>query len=101
MTRKRASVSTRRLPRGAVTCCARRETGMPPWRPRANPPRCFLTISGCGGRVEIERRVGDPELAERLLHSPPVVTVQDRSQLDFLLGQIAAEKWRFTEAIGH
>src|SRR5437763_6304558 len=53
------------------------------------------------GRMEIERRVGDPELSERLLHSPPVVTVQDRSQLDFLLGQIAAEKWQFTDAIGH
>ena len=53
------------------------------------------------GRMEIERRVGNPELAERLLHSPPVVTVQDRSQLDFLLGQIAAEKWQFTDAIGH
>src|SRR5438874_5963461 len=53
------------------------------------------------GRMEIERRVGNPELAERLLHSPPVVPVPDRSPLGFLLGQIAAEKWRFTEAIGH
>src|SRR5438270_3307991 len=102
MTRKRASVSTRRLPRGAVTCCARRETGMPPWRPRAKSTALFPDHFWLWrGRVEIERRVGDPELAERLLHSPPVVTVQDRSQLDFLLGQIAAEKWQFTDAIGH
>jgi tetratricopeptide (TPR) repeat protein len=52
-------------------------------------------------RVEIERRVGDAEAVERLLHSPPVVTVQDRSQLDFLLGQIAAERWQLQEAIAH
>ena len=53
------------------------------------------------GRIELERRVGDPELAERLLRSPPVVTLQDRSQLHFLLGQIAAEKWQFGRAIAH
>ena len=53
------------------------------------------------GRVEIERRAGDAEIVERLLHSPPVVTVQDRSELDFLLGQIAAEKWQLREAIAH
>ena len=52
-------------------------------------------------RVEIERRVGDAEAVEQLLHSPPVVTVQDRSQLDFLLGQIAAENWQLHQAIAH
>jgi tetratricopeptide (TPR) repeat protein len=52
-------------------------------------------------RVEIERRAGDAEAVEQLLHSPPVVTVQDRSQLDFLLGQIAAENWQLHQAIAH